>query len=240
VEAPDGELTNDHLPPDGFFPDPKPNNLITVRACYKCNSGAAKDDEAFRLWVSSSAFRSAAGDKIWETKVIPSFQTRNRKLAQNIQPFLTERLVKTPYGRRQTPIFSIPELRAKKFLTRLTKGLLHKFEPEYDYSSDEFLMLNVLPTPEGIATVTELVGMLIHDSRGQGVFDFCRGFTVEPENKRGVWVYFFYQGACLVVFHGPRGSFPSIPLVMPLEARIDRLTPVSKKLPFVLLPLSSK
>lgn len=41
--------TSDHVPPQSFFPSPAPNNLITVPACKRCNGGAAKDDEFFRL-----------------------------------------------------------------------------------------------------------------------------------------------------------------------------------------------
>jgi hypothetical protein len=40
--------TNDHVPPDQMFPDPKPSNLITVPACYECNKGFQKDEDYFR------------------------------------------------------------------------------------------------------------------------------------------------------------------------------------------------
>jgi len=40
--------TNDHVPPDQMFPDPKPSNLITVPACDECNKGFQKDEDYFR------------------------------------------------------------------------------------------------------------------------------------------------------------------------------------------------
>lgn len=42
-----GLLTRDHIPPKGLFPDPKPSNLITVKARTKCNNGSKKDDQYF-------------------------------------------------------------------------------------------------------------------------------------------------------------------------------------------------
>src|SRR6516162_4089252 len=37
--------TRDHVPPKGLFAEPRPQNLITVPACRKCNEGANLDDE---------------------------------------------------------------------------------------------------------------------------------------------------------------------------------------------------
>lgn len=38
-------VTRDHVPPKGLFSKPRPNNLITVPACEKCNGGSNLDDE---------------------------------------------------------------------------------------------------------------------------------------------------------------------------------------------------
>ena len=45
-------LTDDHIPPKGLFPKPRPSNLITVPCCRKCNESASKDDEYFRAMLS--------------------------------------------------------------------------------------------------------------------------------------------------------------------------------------------
>jgi hypothetical protein len=43
-------VTKDHIPPKGIFSPPRPNNLISVPACFKCHGAeTAKDDEYFRL-----------------------------------------------------------------------------------------------------------------------------------------------------------------------------------------------
>src|SRR5687767_11681538 len=43
------DLTDEHGPPKLVFPAPRPNDLITVRACRKCNEAGSKDAEYFRV-----------------------------------------------------------------------------------------------------------------------------------------------------------------------------------------------
>ena len=40
-----GVITKDHIPPKCLFPQPLPNNLITVKACPSCNGGSSNDDQ---------------------------------------------------------------------------------------------------------------------------------------------------------------------------------------------------
>jgi hypothetical protein len=40
--------TDDHIPPETFYLDPKPSGLWTVPSCRKCNGGFSKDDEYVR------------------------------------------------------------------------------------------------------------------------------------------------------------------------------------------------
>ena len=44
-----GPLTDDHVPPRSFFPDPPPPQLITVPSCARCNRSFAIDDDYVRL-----------------------------------------------------------------------------------------------------------------------------------------------------------------------------------------------
>jgi hypothetical protein len=44
-----GPISKDHVPPLGLFADPKPLNLLTVKACDRCHSQWSKDDEYFRI-----------------------------------------------------------------------------------------------------------------------------------------------------------------------------------------------
>ena len=42
-------LTDEHAPPKLVFPEPRPSDLITVRACGPCNQAGQKDAEYFRM-----------------------------------------------------------------------------------------------------------------------------------------------------------------------------------------------
>jgi hypothetical protein len=45
--------TRDNVPPGGIFLEPRPSNLIRVPACKVHNCGRSKDDEYFRLWMTT-------------------------------------------------------------------------------------------------------------------------------------------------------------------------------------------
>ncbi|MDB5309090.1 MAG: hypothetical protein JWO38_3292 [Gemmataceae bacterium] len=50
-------LTRDHVPPKALFPKPRPGNLVTVPACFRCNSSAGLDDDYFA--TARRAFQTA-------------------------------------------------------------------------------------------------------------------------------------------------------------------------------------
>ena len=72
-------LTDDHIPPKTLFPRPRPSNLITVRSCRKCNEGASKDDEYFRLVLS---MRHDTGDHSAVKQILPSIYRSLQRSAQ--------------------------------------------------------------------------------------------------------------------------------------------------------------
>lgn len=45
--------TRDHVPPKSLFPQPYPDNLITVPACKACNESTQEDDEDFRTYIAA-------------------------------------------------------------------------------------------------------------------------------------------------------------------------------------------
>src|SRR5579859_1691054 len=45
----------DHVPPKSIFPKPRPNDLITVPSCLRCNKGSEKDDEYFKMSLGMRA-----------------------------------------------------------------------------------------------------------------------------------------------------------------------------------------
>jgi hypothetical protein len=66
------ELTDDHIPPKNLFPKPRPENIITVKACKICVKDTSKDDEYFRMnrfsllcvaWVLEAVYTARKGGK---------------------------------------------------------------------------------------------------------------------------------------------------------------------------------
>lgn len=45
-------VTRDHIPPQGIFSKPLPNNLVTVPACSQCNNSTSAHDEKFKVYLS--------------------------------------------------------------------------------------------------------------------------------------------------------------------------------------------
>jgi hypothetical protein len=192
-------LTRDHIPPQGLFPPPLPTNLITLPCCEKCHKPFSLEDEAFRIWVASVANASDAGRWIWKNRVVESSFRRSSKLLKNVRKFAEISQLRLPD--RIVPVFTlgIPQERAQTVLIRITKGLLTHFYPYYDFSNDVFKVFCPAPIPKHNVSVQALMKVCKHDSRGDGVFDFWHGITVE--GIAGCWVYFFYQAACCVVVH---------------------------------------
>ena len=199
-------LTRDHIPPKSLFPNPLPTNLITLPCCEKCHKPLSLDDEAFRAWVASAQGKSDAGRWIWEHRVVDSSFKRSRKFFENVSRHAQISQLSCDGQKIFVPTLSIPQDRAETVLVRITKGLLTHFYPEYDFSKDIFRVFCPAPIPEHNKSVLELMRVSKHDSRGNSVFDFWHGITVEKVG--GTWVYFFYQAACCVVVHSSSWKSP--------------------------------
>jgi len=63
--------TSDHIPPRGMFPKPRPNNLVTVPACYDCNNKTKLDDEYFRLVVAATSGDSPQSINLAKQRILP-------------------------------------------------------------------------------------------------------------------------------------------------------------------------
>lgn len=187
--------TRDHVPPDGFFPDPKPDNLITVPCCAKCNSSYAKDDEAFRLFVSVAEGVSPAGAWIQENKALKGTLERSPKLVEHIKSSMGTQvrdgiLVDT---------LSLPFERGNRFLVKLTKGLLAHYYPRMESGLLEYRATGISANRLDDSSLAVLRDASVYDSRGQGVFQFRR--VVSEETGTGAWLFVFYEASMFFVSH---------------------------------------
>ena len=192
-------LTADHVPPKGFFPQPRPTNLITVSCCKACNNSFSKDDEAMRLWLSANIARSKAADWIWENKVLPRTVVRSPTLVDKMLESSRDVVFSTDAGEQEATAFEIPADRVERFVVRVTKGLLRHYFPDYDYSSATFDVRSIPPTASSLALLNDVKERLDYDFRGEGVFQFRRGLTDTKES--GVWLLLFYESTLFLVAH---------------------------------------
>lgn len=193
-------LERDHVIPKGLFPKPRPQ-LLTLPCCGKCNRGLSLDDEGFRAFVSTVTGRSPAGEKIFRENVLKS--TCRRSPAFRAQLAKDARLLRlrVPGPPVIVPTFSYPEDRANRTLTRITKGLLTRFYPQYDFSKDVFRCLCPGPTPNHKTGIESLLGLTdVYFKLGDGVFEVR--WAVNPNAPCGLWLYRFYGAAVFVCIHG--------------------------------------
>lgn len=199
----EGDLTVDHVPPKGFFPSPKPSNLITVPCCKACNLSYSKDDEATRAWFSALIGRSEAGEWIFENKVITGIVRRSPAFRESLLSTIKDGSLLTEDGVIEAASFDIPWDRTEKFLIRCTKGLLHFHYPEYVYADDLFAVRHIALTRGHLESLSSIRDLLQYDERGNGVFQYRHGLTVSK--KSGFWILVFYEAIAFVVSHSHNG-----------------------------------
>jgi hypothetical protein len=189
-------LTRDHIPPKGFFPPPRPSNLITVPCCHTCNQNYSLDDEAARLWFSAHLGASKAGEWIVENRA----SKRSPALIQSLLATMEEtKLLTVENGVIDVTRFEIPVNRIEKFIIRVTKGLLTHSFPDYDYVKAIFDVKHIPQTVDNLSKLEPLKNMLRYDYRGDEVIQYRGGITESKQS--GVWILLFYGAVLFAVSH---------------------------------------
>jgi hypothetical protein len=195
------DLTRDHIPPKGFFPPPRPSNLITITCCRACNEAYSLDDEAARLWFSSHLGASKAAEWILENKASKGSPALIHSLMQTMED---TKLLTVEEGEIDVTSFSIPTDRVERFVIRVTKGLLAHYYPDHDYGTATFEARHIQQTMDDLAKLEPLRDLLHYDFRGDGVFQYRGGLT---ESKlSGVWILVFYEAVVFLVSHTKNNS----------------------------------
>jgi hypothetical protein len=187
--------TRDHVPPKGFFPEPRPSNLITVPCCAPCNSAYSKDDEAVRTWFCAAIGATPAAEWILKQKGMTQSVAFRESLLNSMEDtkLLTER-----DGLIDVVSYSMDWNRIERFVLRVTKGLLSAYYPDYDYFQDTFELRFVEPTRDNLKKLDSVKDDLRYDFRGDGVVQYRFGLT--NTRRSGVWIIVFY-GAMLFLIH---------------------------------------
>jgi hypothetical protein len=199
------QLTEDHIPPEGFFPPGQRTGLLTAPLCLTCHSPLSKMDEKMRVWLAAAGGASDAGKWIWKNKVLGSTFKRSPKLAA----YIREKHFRPIIGSNGVLLggrFTMPQGCAIPFVRRLTKGMLYLLHPKYDYFPDFLIVDQPQATPDRVAAVGELVSKLPQIEKGNGVFRAWHGITADTGDA-GVCVYLFFETVCFLCFFGKSAKF---------------------------------
>lgn len=191
-------LTEDHVPAKTFFPKPRPNNLIWVPCCESCHRPLSTDDEAFRTWAMSAKTNNLAAGRLLEQGVLRKTISSSAKLHAHILEHIGATPILGANGVELASTLNFPKDRAERFIVRLTKAMIAKFHPDYDYSSESFDVKHLWNlSADQVACVKEMQTQLLYDFRGDKVFEFWRGLS----DTGGAWVFIFYEAVGFVVLH---------------------------------------
>lgn len=201
-------ITRDHVPPKNIFPDPKPENLITVPSCKKCNQTAGKDDEYFRLVFSirHDLFHHEEIQKNWD-KVKRGL---SRKEGQGLRIDLMNNLkLLDAYSKGgiylgKIPGYNVDMKRISGVVERVMKGAfyLHK---KYSlprnikvaaYSVQD-MQITDHETVDLYNNLVRFVAVSSLQSYGKGVFNYKIRF-LEDKSDVGVFLSTFYDKAAFV------------------------------------------
>lgn len=92
--------TRDHIPPKAIFTKPRPNDLLTVPCCQKCNSQFGRDDDYFAIALSQCerVYSSWRGKALWKKTLRALRRPQKAKLLKNITSDLRDLHITTPSG----------------------------------------------------------------------------------------------------------------------------------------------
>lgn len=187
--------TKDHVPPKQLFPKPRPNDLETIPACFKCNNSEGKDEEYFlATFMFSEAGVSIAGKKLWKEKINRMYEKNlglKRKIAENIKPINISILDNSSTEKRLG--IELDENRIKKTVLKIVRGL-HYIEYGDILSESKNLDYLFIQNEKDFKIVKKYLNQLKYGTKSwDGIFEYYHNRT---ENKSGsMWILHFYNFA---------------------------------------------
>ena len=208
------DLTRDHIPPKSFFPQPRPQNLLTVPCCAECHRGFTQDDEYLRnllIFVDGNEGHPAA--ELLRAKGFRSLDYSNargysKSFFKNVNPGWV-RYANGMIAPGAT--ITLDDQRIENVLGRMTVGLFWKENDKYlppDYivevvGSYDPRYMN-WPVQQSVRRLHSEVAPV---NIGDGVFQYWWSWAEHAppgEAHRSDWMLQFYEGTtflCRVARH---------------------------------------
>jgi hypothetical protein len=195
---PPDALSEDHVPPKGLFPSPRPDNLVKIPCCFECNNQHSGFDERLRMVASMPFDRNKAGEWIANKAVI------ERTLKKGRQMEFVGRMMNAMEPMPEHPDLLRVRMDATEFregMIRITKGLLFVLHPNLNYLNSKFFAMDI--TPNAFDEQLRTMGLLKNQGdffeRGNGVFKSWR--HVDEARGGGMWMLLFYECFGFFVSH---------------------------------------
>ena len=122
------ELTKDHLPPKCLFARPRPDNLITVKACFECNNGSSEDDLDTRFMIATAAHRlnPREAQDLWD-QTLETFQTKRPGKLAKLRSEISRTQIIDPVTGRLTHFLMLDARPYDDVFIRTARGFFHHF-----------------------------------------------------------------------------------------------------------------
>ena len=183
---------DDHIPGKQFFPQPRPDDLITVPAHDVCNRRYKPDEDYLRaILLATDAGKTAFGDLLWQQKAkraLDKDKGLNNAFFRSVKNFTVVTPDRLPKGSR---LGLVPDWhRVKTFVEKLIRGLYW-----FEYGSILPQSLHI-DFPRGF--IEDLPGnnpYLALTSPGKrgwaGIFEY-RSWCGPVNPERSMWMFIFY------------------------------------------------
>lgn len=188
--------TRDHVPPLAFFPDPLPENLITVASCERCNKEYGRHDEYVRdvMMMRADFANASLAQPLLERMQRAWSRPQSEVMRRGHLASMFEVPVRTPAGlyAGTRPAFRPDWDRLEKFATRVMRGL-YAHELGTRLSLRTRVKVHLLENdPDLLAHALETIGGRPVNERGGDAFRWSWQW-VRGDTQTTCWILEFYQ-----------------------------------------------
>lgn len=189
--------TRDHVPPEGLFLPPKPDDLFVVPCCFECNNQYSGFDERLRIAASMPFDRNQAGQSILNEKVLGGTLAKGRQMQ------FMEKLLAGMKDAPEYPNLVNFRMEAHEFqkgMIRIVKGLLFCLHPGFKYERAKFDVVDIQPKPfDEQLKIMAMLKQATYFERGERVFQCWR--HIDEARGAGAWMLIFYECFGFFVWH---------------------------------------
>ncbi len=192
----EGANSKDHVPPKGIFLKEirsVGDDLLTVPAHAKCNSGCSKDDKYFQFFLSIPGYwQNENARQLWKDKIYPGIQKKEdalfkKQILSNMKPIKLRSETGIDLG--DTATINLDAKRINGVIERIVRGIYYHttgfIMPLQNTVRVELLTLGAGESLGGLNSLKHT------KSFGEGTFQYKWDVTLESRTTAFFWLSFF-------------------------------------------------